>query len=211
MAHQHTLPSMTPRPGHASPTATRRSATRDATTARPAVAIRQYGRGEILAVWSAAALPMGLLAWLVAPALAGRSTGVGDVPMFEALIASLTGGLVWQFLLVMGLVAREQRTVRLSTLREALWLRAPVSPRTGRAGGKVWLVLIPLVVAFAAAGLIPSLPMPANRDLTAFLGSDAGQGFLSGNRGWFALMVVLWIFNTVLGEELLSAVSFSPG
>ena len=34
----------------------------------------------ILAVWAAAALPMAVLAWLVAPALADRFGGDGHVP-----------------------------------------------------------------------------------------------------------------------------------
>ena len=40
------------------------------------VEIPQYGMQVMLAVWAAAALPMALLAWLVAPALADRLTGV---------------------------------------------------------------------------------------------------------------------------------------
>jgi membrane protease YdiL (CAAX protease family) len=168
------------------------------------VEIRQYRRRAILAVWAAAALPMAALAWLVAPALADRLSGEGNVPMAKALIVLLTIGLVWQFVLVAILVWREQRTFRWSTIREALWLRSPRSPRTGRVGGRVWLVLIPLIVAFASEELISGgIPTPANRDMGAFLDSDAGQSFLSGNWGWFGLILVLLVFNTVLGEELL--------
>jgi membrane protease YdiL (CAAX protease family) len=36
-----------------------------------------------------------------------------------------------------------------------------------------------------------------------FLDTDAAERFLEGSWGWFALIVVLGIFNTVLGEELL--------
>jgi uncharacterized protein len=170
----------------------------------PRVEIRQYRRRAILAVWAAAALPMAALAWLVAPALADRLSGEGNVPMAKALIALLTIGLVWQFVLVAILVWREQRTFRWSTIREALWLRSPRSPRSGRVGGRVWLLLIPLIVAFASEELISGgIPTPANRDMGAFLDSDAGQSFLSGNWGWFGLILVLLVFNTVLGEELL--------
>src|SRR5262245_25844804 len=95
----------------------------------------QYSPTRIFAVWAAAALPMAVLAWLVAPALADRLDGEGNVPMAKALLLVLTGGLVWQFVLVVALVWREQRTLRWSTLREALWLRSPQSPRSGRRGG----------------------------------------------------------------------------
>jgi CAAX protease family protein len=168
------------------------------------VEIPHYRRRTILAVWAAAALPMAALAWLVAPAVADRLSGEGNVPMVKALTVCLTVGLIWQFVLVVVLVAHEQRSLRWSTLREALWLRSPRSPRSGRTGGRIWLVLIPLVLAFATANLfIPTFGAPENRDLGSFLGSDAGQSFLSGNWAWFALTVVLWVFNSALGEELL--------
>ncbi|HEY6666569.1 MAG TPA: CPBP family intramembrane glutamic endopeptidase [Propionibacteriaceae bacterium] len=174
----------------------------DATVSK--VEIPQYRRWAIFAVWAAAALPMAALAWLVAPVVADRLSGEGNVPMVKALLACLTVGLIWQFVLVVALVGREQRSLRWSTLREALWLRSPRSPRSGRIGGRIWLVLIPLVLAFAIANLfIPTFGAPDSRDLGSFLGSDAGQSFLSGNWGWFAVMVVLWVFNSVLGEELL--------
>jgi uncharacterized protein len=167
------------------------------------VEIPQYRLRAILAVWAAAALPMAALAWLIAPAVADRLSGEGNVPMAKALFVCLTVGLIWQFVLVMALVGREQRSLRWSTLLEALWLRPPRSPRSGRMGGRIWLVLIPLVLAFAVAGLIPTFGASDSRDLGSFLGSDAAQSFLSGNWGWFAIMVVLWVFNSVLGEELL--------
>jgi CAAX protease family protein len=167
------------------------------------VEIPQYRLPAILAVWAAAALPMGALAWLVAPALADRLSGEGNLPLAKALLISLTVGLIWQFVLVLILVGREQRTLRWSTLREALWLRSPRSPRSGRRGGRVWLILIPLMVLFAAEEFIPDLFSPGGRDLPAFLASDAGQNFFSGNWAWFGLILVQLIFVSVLGEELL--------
>ena len=169
-----------------------------------AVAIPQLGRRAILAIWAAAALPMAALAWLVAPPVADRLSGEGNVPMAKALLALLTVGLIWQFVLVAGLLYREQRSLRWSVVRDALWLRSPRSPRTGRVGGRLWLVLIPLMVAFAAEELISGgIPTPGNRDMGTFLDSHAGKAFLHGAWGWFALIVVLGLFNTVLGEELL--------
>src|SRR5215218_3223368 len=152
------------------------------------VEIPQHRRRAILAVWAAAALPMAALAWLVAPAAADRLSGDGNLPTVKALTVCLMVGLIWQFVLVMALVHHEQRSLRWSTLREALWLRSPRSPRSGRIGGRIWLVLIPLALAFALANLlIPTFGAPDSRDLGSFLGSDAGQR----------------IFNGILGEELL--------
>jgi uncharacterized protein len=167
------------------------------------VEIPQYRRRTIFAVWAAAALPMAALAWLLAPVLEDRFGGDGHVPLAKALFVSLTIGLVWQFVLVAVLVGREQRTLRWSTVREALWLRSPRSPRSGRIGGRVWLVVIPLILALAAEELIPRVAMPENRDFATLLESDAGKAFLDGAWGWYGLFVLMAVFNTVLGEELL--------
>jgi uncharacterized protein len=142
--------------------------------------IPQYRLSGILAVWAAAALPMAALAWLIAPVLENQFGGAENVPMAKALIVCLTIGLVWQFVLVAILVRREQRTFRWSVIREALWLRAP---RSGRVGGRLWLILIPLILAFAAKEAIPRLGAPENRDFAALIESDAGKEFLSGAWG----------------------------
>jgi membrane protease YdiL (CAAX protease family) len=50
---------------------------------------------------------------------------------------------------------------------------------------------------------LPEPWTPENRDFANFLDSDVGRHFFSGAWGWFAVIVVLSLFNTVLGEELL--------
>ncbi|RYP81847.1 CPBP family intramembrane metalloprotease [Nocardioides guangzhouensis] len=168
-----------------------------------AVEIPQYSRRKIMAVWAAAALPMAALAWVVAPVLAHGFDGDGNVPMAKALIVSLTAGLIWQFVLVMALVWHEQRTLRWSVVREALRLRAPRSPTSGRKGGRLWLLVLPLIVALAVEEMIPQVAHPGSHDMATFLESAAGQEFLSGAWGWFAIIVAFGVFNTALGEELL--------
>src|SRR5215208_738693 len=166
--------------------------------------VRQYSLAQILAVWAAAALPMGVLAWVLAPLVAGGLDG--PAPLIRTLLALLTVGLIWQFVLVVVLVYRERGSLRWSVLKDALWLHSPRSPKTGRVGGWLWLVLIPFVLLYAAEGAIPILsviPPVASHDFNVFLGSDAGQAFMSGNWVWFAVIVALFVFNTALGEELL--------
>ncbi|MBJ7329883.1 MAG: CPBP family intramembrane metalloprotease [Solirubrobacteraceae bacterium] len=172
-------------------------------SAEPAAAraIQQLSLLQVLAVWAAAALPMAMLSWVWAPLVAAQLSGPGALS--RALIVAMTIGLVWQGVLVALLVHREQGTLRWSVVREALWLRSPVSPRSGRRGGRLWLILIPLILLFAAEDLIPSYSGPAARDLAAFLDSTAGHELFSGSWGWFAVVAVLVLFNTVLGEELL--------
>ena len=163
--------------------------------------IQQYTLAGVLGAWAAAALPMAALAWLVAPWLATTMDGPTALP--RALLACLTAGLVWQFMLVLLLVQHEQGTLRWAVVKNALWLHGPSRPKTGQRGGWVWLVLVPLILAVVAAEMIPALPTPGDRDMGQFLESDPGQSFLSGNWTWFAVIVTMGIFNTVLGEELL--------
>src|SRR3954447_2109101 len=187
----------------AAPARPRPSGARVAPAAPPAAdrALPQLSLGGIAGVWAAAALPMGLLAWVVAPLLADQLSG--SAPLSRAPIITLTAGLVWQFVLVLGLVRREQGTLRWSVVREALWLRAPRAPRTGRRGGRAWPVVVPLVRALAAEQLVPGRGTPASRDLGDFLGSHSGHALLAGSWGWFAVLAAMFTFNTVLGEELL--------
>ena len=73
-------------------------------------AVKQYSLVEILAVWAAAAVPMAVLAWVVAPWL-GDQLG-GDAPLTKALLLCLTAGLIWQGVLVLLLVWRELGTLQ---------------------------------------------------------------------------------------------------
>ena len=166
------------------------------------VAIPQYSRKAIVAIWAAAAIPMALLAWVVTPVLASSLTGAHALT--RALIIALTIGMVWQFVLVVGLVAFEQRTLRWTTVREVLWLRSPTSPRTGRRGGKVWLIVLPLIVAVGAKEILPSLPRPAGQGPGTVLRVRRRPSVHARRVGGrFALMLVMFFFNTVMGEELL--------
>jgi len=144
---------------------------------------------------------MGVLAWVIAPALAGPAA---NVQLFtQVLIAALCAGLAWQFLLVVILLARERRGLRWPIVRDTLWLRPP-STRT-RCGGLLWLWgVLPFVAGFFALQLVPlHLPNLASHDFSAFLGSTSGRATLHRNWGLFALIFVMFVFNTVLGEELL--------
>ena len=144
---------------------------------------------------------MAALAWVVAPLVAHGLDGPGALP--RALIGCLTVGMAWQFVLVVALVRREQGSLRWPVLRDALWLRRPRSPRNGRVGGRLWLVTVPCVVLLALEEEIGVIPPVPGHAMAPFLESDAGREMFSGSWGWFAVVVVMVLFNTVLGEELL--------
>ena len=149
----------------------------------------QYSVARVLGIWAAAALPMGVLAWIVAPAIAGPDRALAPV-----LLACLTAGLVWQFVLILLLNRFSLR---------GLWLRRPSTP-DGRRGGRLWLWAVPFTVGFAALQLIPvPFPSVASHDFGTLLDSADGRALLSGNWGLYALLLLMMVFNTVLGEELL--------
>jgi uncharacterized protein len=164
-------------------------------------AVRQYTLAQILAVWAAAAIPMGVLAWVAAPLL--EDVLGGDEPLAQALLISLTVGLIWQFVLVLILLRRELGGLQWPRVRDALWLRAPRDPKTGRVGGRVWWWVLLFILIFGIEQVLPAIPGPSVRDFADFLDSDRGEDFFRGAWGWYAALVVLAVFNTVLGEELL--------
>jgi hypothetical protein len=167
-------------------------------------AVKQYSLAQILAVWAAAAIPMAVLAWVVAPLL-GDLLG-GEAALLKALLLCITAGLVWQFVLTLILVRREQGTLRWSRVRDALWLFPPRNPRSGRVGGRLWLWTIPFVALFGlweAFGF--DITGPANRDLALFL-DTRGEQFFGGSWGWFAVVVVLLVF----GKRVATTQDLTP-
>jgi len=164
-------------------------------------AVRQYSLVQILGVWAAAAVPMGVLAWIVAPWLKDHLGGRD--PFIEALLLCLNVGLLWMLGLTMILVWREQGSLSWLHARDALWLRAPRDPKTRRVGRRVWLWVLPFIVfsAVVNAGLIdPEGPLP--RDLPNAIQTDRVEHFFSGNWGWFAMLVAVALLSPVV-EELL--------
>jgi membrane protease YdiL (CAAX protease family) len=173
--------------------------------------IPQYSLGKILLVWAAAAVPMGVLGWIVAPALSQGS----DNPGFVRL-GVLTIGLIWQFVLVLILLASEGSSLRWSDIRQRLWLQQPRSSRTGVVDRRLWWWLIPLIILTTLyemqviglvdhlwVSLFPAFAEPPSFGLAGFLGSPEGKAQMVGAWGFFWLFIVNAVFNTVIGEELL--------
>jgi membrane protease YdiL (CAAX protease family) len=173
--------------------------------------IPQYSLSRILLVWGAAAFPMAILGWVVAPAL----TRASDHSVLVRL-AVLTVGLVWQFVLVAFLLYRETGSWRWSALRRRVWLNAPRSSRTGATGGRLWWWLIPAVLLTALFDLgikptvdrlwvsaFPFLAEPGRWSLNNALATPEARAQLVGAWGTWGLYLLSAVFNTFLGEELL--------
>ena len=176
----------------------------------------QYSLAKILGIWVLAVAPMGILGWivfsLVAPDFESDPLGSG-----VTRIVLLTLGLVWLFVLSMIIVRREEGDLRWATLKRRLRLNAPREPSTGVPRAMLWLWVIPFLVGVVVIELVlasalenawvsvfPFLAEPqGGYSFDAILGSQEVLQRLVGAWWFFALFVILSVFNTILGEAFL--------
>jgi membrane protease YdiL (CAAX protease family) len=169
--------------------------------------IPQYRLGKILVIWAAAAVPMGLIVWVLMPILISR---VNIVPGFMTL-PLLTLGLIWQGVLAYLILRREVKPFTWENIRERLWLYTPSHPGTRIPSKRLYLWIILLVVIRQAAFMfgalgwldelwvktLPFLTAPPYVVIQNLAGPAVGQWWLLG------VEVVLIVFNYLLGEELI--------
>jgi membrane protease YdiL (CAAX protease family) len=175
----------------------------------------QYSLGRILGIWALAAVPMGILSWIVIPLVA---PDFASDPLGSAVtrIVLLTLGLIWLFVLSMIIVRREEGDLRWATVKRRLRLNTPRDPKTGETRRKLWLWVIPFLVGVAVIELVlasalenawvsvvPFLAEPPGYSFDAILGSQEVQQRLVGAWWFLALFLVSAVFNTILGEEFL--------
>ena len=132
---------------------------RDRPTAPPCRSTRS---ARSLAVWAAAALPMGVLAWIVAPWLSDQLGGRD--PFIEALLICFTAGLIWHARAGPDPGPAGAGRPAWSRVRDALWLRAPQRPEdrdawAARSGGGCFPSLL-LSAAVNALPIDPAGPCP---------------------------------------------------
>lgn len=172
----------------------------------------QYTLWQILAIWLAAGAPMWILGWLVYPAL-GQNLSAVDAALLRFEL--LTVGLIWQFVLAMLILYREEGNIRIETIRRRFWLNNPVSPKTGKPNNWLWWLLIPLMLlnVVQELGLAPFLddlwikllPFLAEPEgySPAILFAPETRALWIGAWNLLALQAVLSLFNTFLGEEFI--------
>lgn len=116
----------------------------------------QYSLGRILGIWALAAIPMGILGWVIFPAL---SPDFNSDPLGAGVtrMVLLTVGLIWQFVLSMIIVRREEGDLRWATIKRRLRLNTPRDPTTGETGRRLWLWVVPFMIALAAQ--VTTLPL----------------------------------------------------
>ncbi|MFC2037780.1 CPBP family intramembrane glutamic endopeptidase [Chloroflexota bacterium] len=173
----------------------------------------QYSLAKILGLWAAVAIPLGIMGLIVFPMVA-PDWGVDPMGVGFARMATITVALMWEFVLALIIVYREEGDLRWATLRRRLWLRTPQDPKTGEPRPKLWLWLIPLLILHAAAALFVSgllddlsvmvLPFIAppgeGYELGEFLMSPEAPTYFAGAWGILAIFLVMAFFN-IAGEE----------
>ena len=175
----------------------------------------QYSLAKILGIWALAAAPMGILGWIVFPLLAPDS-GSDPLGFGVTRLVLLTLGLVWLFVLSMIIVRREEGDLSWATIKRRLRLNTPRDPTTGQPRRRLWLWVIPFLLAVAVVELLLDSPLEnAWVSVFPFLAEPAGYSFdsifqsqeilarLEGAWWFFALFVISAAFNTILGEEFL--------
>ncbi len=175
----------------------------------------QYSLAKILGIWALAAVPMGVLSWIVFPAF---SPDFGSDPLGAGVtrLVLLAVGLVWLFVLSMIIVRREEGNLRWATVKRRLRLGTPRDPKTGETRRRLWLWLIPLLILITLWEVALHAPLdrlwvrafpffaePPGFSGRALLGSPGARAQLVGAWGFLALFAVNALFNTFLGEELL--------
>ena len=131
-------------------------------------------------------------------------------------VGVLAVGMIWQFVLSMIIVRREESDLRWATIRRRLWLVKPRDPKTGEPRGLLWLWVVPLLVLVALldvalsstlnglwVSLFPFFAEPPGFALGSALESPEIQAHLVGAWGFLGLWIVSAVFNTFLGEEFL--------
>jgi membrane protease YdiL (CAAX protease family) len=175
----------------------------------------QYSLGRILGIWSRAAVPMGILSWIVFPAL---SPDAGSDPLGAGVtrIILITIGLIWQFVLCLIIVRQEEGNLRWETVKRRLRLNTPRDPKSGEPRRRLWLWVVPFLLVIVIAELFlmsyvnrlwtaifPFFSEPAGYSMAAVFGSQEILARLVGAWWFFGLYVANALFNTILGEELL--------
>ena len=175
----------------------------------------QYSLARILGIWALAAVPMGILSWIVFPAVS-PDFQVDPLGAGVTRVVLITIGLVWLFVLSMIIVRQEDGDLRWATIKRRLRLNTPRDPNTGATRRRLWLWVIPFLIAVVVWDLaLKSIPDGVWVSLFPFFAEPPGYGLgtvlesqqmldrLVGAWWFFALFLVNAIFNTVLGEEFL--------
>lgn len=169
---------------------------------------------QVIVLWAAVAAPMAVLAWVVAPWAVARS----PFPAALTYWLCMWVGMLWQTVVALWVVRRQEGGLGWTTLRRRLWLTAPQDPRTGRPTARPWwrlaidwpiVALVFLVAILAPLWVLllarfsfdlyawPGTHWPAYANLTELASPEfAGQGAV------VVAGLFIWFWSAILAEEV---------
>ena len=173
----------------------------------------QYTLMQIIGIWLAGGAPLWLLGWVAYPVL---STKLPPMDAGLLRLKLLTVGLIWEFVFAMIILYREEGNLRLETISRRFRLNHPVATGSGESKKALWWWIIPLILLVAFIGMVVR-PLIVNffgtffPSLTGIINTFDSKAMFDrelfplwvGAWGWFGLVFVNALFNTVLGEEFL--------
>jgi membrane protease YdiL (CAAX protease family) len=175
----------------------------------------QYSLWQILGIWALAALPMGILSWVIFPAV---SPDFNSDPLGAGVtrMVLLTVGLIWLFVLSVIIVRKEEGDLHWATIKRRLRLNTPKDPTTGKTRRRLWLWVIPFIIASVIwdiaftpsadklwVSIFPFFAEPPGYDLGTIFQSQESLDRLVGAWWFFGLFAIMSVFNVFLGEEFL--------
>lgn len=166
----------------------------------------QYSLTKILAIWASVTAPMGVLAFVVAPAITPHTNLHPGLVHWILMVV----GMIWQFVVSLVVLHRELGGLRWSAVKTRIRWNRPLSPANGRPRRVLWLWAIPAIAANVLGGILalradeilvavfPGLSEPWYTSMTVLADPQfEGQWWILG------LTVTSLLFNYLLGEELL--------
>ena len=167
----------------------------------------QYSLGKILGIWALGALPMAILAYIVAPLLIPFSPLPAGFTYWCLMIA----GMAWQFVVSLVIIYRELGTLNLKAIFQRTWLNLPRDPVTHRPSPRLFWWVVPCLFLSALINLglanyldapvgwlFPALQAPGYADVNQLAGPQfIGQWWILG------IDLVSALLNYFLGEEFL--------
>ena len=168
----------------------------------------QYSLLKILSIWAVVAVPMPIMAFWIAPAVADESNMNPLVIIWLFMI----GGMIWQFILSVWLLYHELDAFTWAAICDRIWLKKPRDPKTGRTSIKYFWWLIPAFALYLLIeqtpivdiiGRLILIPFPILESLPELNLADLSAEQFVGEWWLMVVAIVSCVFNYVLGEELL--------
>jgi membrane protease YdiL (CAAX protease family) len=167
---------------------------------------KQYSLTKILAVWASVTVPMGLLAWVVAPAIIPHTSLHPGLVHWMLMVV----GMMWQFVVSLAVLRHELGGLHWPALKKRIWLNIPRDPRSGKPRKVLFLGALPAVAAVGVGAYLGSWLDTAWTDWLPFLHEPSYTNAQSladpkfqGQWWILGLALTSMLFNYVFGEELL--------